>query len=90
MMGMVLSSVGIPLEGIGVILGIDRILEMLRTMINITGDCTVTLIVDKMEGTFNKKIYYSKNKALDPQLSFESNRSYVYQGRVGSVGSNLC
>ncbi len=61
MMGMVLSSVGIPLEGIGVILGIDRILEMLRTMINITGDCTVTLIVDKMEGTFNKKIYYSKD-----------------------------
>lgn len=61
MMGMVLSSVGIPLEGIGIILGIDRILEMLRTMINITGDCTVTLIVDKMEGTFNQKTYYSKD-----------------------------
>jgi Na+/H+-dicarboxylate symporter len=61
MMGMVLSSVGIPLEGIGVILGIDRILEMLRKMINITGDCTVTLIVDKMEGTFNQKTYYSKD-----------------------------
>ncbi|WP_236869710.1 dicarboxylate/amino acid:cation symporter [Candidatus Bandiella numerosa] len=61
MMGMVLSSIGIPLEGIGVILGIDRILEMLRTMINITGDCTVTLIVDKMEGTFNQKTYYSKD-----------------------------
>jgi len=61
MMGMVLSSVGVPLEGIGVILGIDRILEMLRTMINITGDCTVTLIVDKMEGTFNQKTYYSKD-----------------------------
>ncbi|MSO14008.1 dicarboxylate/amino acid:cation symporter [Candidatus Aquarickettsia rohweri] len=62
MMGMVLSSVGLPLEGIGVILGIDRLLEMVRTMINITGDCTVTLIVDKMEGTFNKKTYYSKIK----------------------------
>ena len=61
MMGMVLSSVGLPLEGIGVILGVDRILEMIRTMINITGDCTVTLIVDKMEGTFNKKTYYSKD-----------------------------
>lgn len=60
MMGMVLSSVGLPLEGIGVILGVDRILEMIRTMINITGDCTVTLIVDKIEGTFNKKTYYSK------------------------------
>ena len=60
MMGMVFSSVGIPLEGIGIIMGIDRLLEMVRTMINITGDCTVTVIVDKMEGTFNKDIYYSK------------------------------
>ncbi|MFQ3307416.1 MAG: Na+/H+-dicarboxylate symporter [Candidatus Midichloriaceae bacterium] len=60
MMGMVLSSVGLPLEGIGLILGVDRLLEMIRTMINITGDCTVTVIVDKMEGTFNEKIYYSK------------------------------
>ena len=61
MMGMVLSSVGIPVEGIGMIMGIDRILEMIRTMINITGDCAVTLIVDKIEGTFNKKIYYSES-----------------------------
>lgn len=63
MMGMVLSSVGIPLEGIGIIMGIDRLLEMVRTMINITGDCAVTVVVDKMEGTFNEKTYYSKIKS---------------------------
>jgi Na+/H+-dicarboxylate symporter len=57
MMGIVLSSVGLPVEGISLIVGIDRILDMIRTMINITGDCTVTLIVDKMEGTFNEDIY---------------------------------
>ncbi|MDZ5762015.1 Dicarboxylate/amino acid:cation symporter [Candidatus Cyrtobacter comes] len=57
MMGMVLSSVGLPLDGIYLIIGIDRFLEMLRTTINITGDCMVTLIVDNMEGTLNKKIY---------------------------------
>ena len=61
MMSVVLSSIGLPLEGIAVILGVDRLLEMIRTMINITGDCTVTVIVDKMEGTFDKKIYYSNN-----------------------------
>ena len=36
-MGMVLTSVGIPMEGIGIILGVDRILDMFRTTVNITG-----------------------------------------------------
>lgn len=49
-MGMVLTSVGIPMEGIGVILGIDRILDMFRTTVNITGDAAITLIIDKTEG----------------------------------------
>ena len=43
---------------ISLILGVDRILEMVRTAINITGDCTVTVIVDKMEGTLNEKLYH--------------------------------
>ncbi len=61
MMGVVLSSVGLPVEGISLIVGIDRILDMIRTMINITGDCAVTLIVDKMEGTFDNMTYNKKN-----------------------------
>jgi Na+/H+-dicarboxylate symporter len=59
MMGMVLSSVGLPLEGMSLLVGIDRFLDMIRTTINITGDCAVTVMVDKMEGTFNKETYYS-------------------------------
>jgi Na+/H+-dicarboxylate symporter len=60
-MGMVLSSVGLPIEGIGIILGVDRILDMIRTTINITGDATVTLLVDKSEGMLNEKVYYGDN-----------------------------
>jgi Na+/H+-dicarboxylate symporter len=59
MMGMVFTSVGLPLEGVGVILGIDRILDMLRTTVNITGDSVITLLVDKSEGTFDKDAYYN-------------------------------
>jgi Na+/H+-dicarboxylate symporter len=59
-MGMVLHSVGLPIHAIGLLLGVDRVLDMLRTTINITGDCAITLIVDATEGTHNKDIYYSK------------------------------
>jgi Na+/H+-dicarboxylate symporter len=61
MMGMVFTSIGIPLEGIGYIIGIDRILDMMRTTVNITGDSVITLLIDKSEGTFDEKVYYDKN-----------------------------
>jgi Na+/H+-dicarboxylate symporter len=60
MMGMVLTSVGLPLEGMTLIIGVDRFLEMIRTVINITGDCTVTVIVDAWENTLNSKVYNSE------------------------------
>ncbi len=58
-MGMVLHSVGLPIEGIGLLLGVDRVLDMVRTAINITGDCAITLMVDASEKTLNKEVYYS-------------------------------
>jgi Na+/H+-dicarboxylate symporter len=59
MLPMVLATINIPVESIGLIMGIDRILDMLRTTINITGDATITLIVDKSEGTLDVDKYYS-------------------------------
>ena len=49
MLAMVLESVGLPLEGIALVAGIDRILDMGRTTVNITGDAACTLIVSRME-----------------------------------------
>ena len=46
MLMIVLDSVGIPIEGLALILGIDRPLNMLRTMVNVTGDMTVSCVVD--------------------------------------------
>ncbi len=58
MMGMVFTSVGLPLEGIALIAGVDRILDMMRTTVNITGDSLITMLVDKSEGTFNETTYH--------------------------------
>lgn len=48
-LAMVLEQVGIPIAGIALIVGVDRILDMLRTAINITGDMVVALIIDRTE-----------------------------------------
>ena len=50
MLIIVLTSVGIPVEGLALILGIDRPLDMLRTMVNVTGDSTVSTIIANSEG----------------------------------------
>ncbi len=50
MLVIVLESVDVPLEGIAVILGVDRILDMCRTVVNISGDCMVCAVVGHAEG----------------------------------------
>lgn len=57
-LSMVLQSVGLPVEGIAMIMGIDRILDMLRTGVNISGDLAVTTIIAKQDGILDKKQYY--------------------------------
>ena len=49
MLAMVLESVGLPVEGIALVAGVDRIFDMGRTTVNITGDAACALIVSKME-----------------------------------------
>ncbi len=56
-LAMVLNSVGLPTEGIALIMGIDRILDMLRTAVNITGDAVCTTIVAHQEKALKKDIF---------------------------------
>jgi len=57
---LVLEQVGLPAEGIAMIIGVDRLLDMLRTSVNITGDSAVACIVAKSENRFNKTIFNKK------------------------------
>jgi Na+/H+-dicarboxylate symporter len=59
MLAMVLKQVNLPVEGIGLIIGVDRLLDMVRTAVNITGDSVVTCIVAKSEGALSEETFYS-------------------------------
>jgi len=61
MLTMVLSQVGLPIEGIALILGVDRLMDMIRTAVNITGDAVVTAIVAKTEGQLDMDVFNDPN-----------------------------
>ena len=65
-LAMVLRQVNLPVEGIALIIGVDRLLDMLRTAVNVTGDAVVTCIVAKSENLLDRTVFDSKT-ALDPQ-----------------------
>ncbi len=57
MLAMVLNQVGLPVEGIALIMGVDRLLDMIRTAVNITGDSAVSVIVAKSEGDLDEDMF---------------------------------
>lgn len=61
-LAMVLTSVGLPTEGIALIMGIDRILDMARTAVNVTGDAICTTIMANQEGLVNKEEFNRNSK----------------------------
>jgi len=54
MLAMVLNQVGLPVEGIALIIGVDRLLDMLRTVVNVTGDSTVSTVVANSENQLER------------------------------------
>ncbi|MBR3769608.1 MAG: dicarboxylate/amino acid:cation symporter [Lachnospiraceae bacterium] len=56
-LSMVLTSVGLPVEGIALIMGIDRILDMARTAVNVTGDAVCTTIIAAQEGVLDRNAF---------------------------------
>ncbi len=68
MLSLVLTSVGLPLEGVAIIAGIDRILDMARTALNVTGDSAVTVVVAKSEGELDETAYNTPHVMDAPTL----------------------
>ena len=56
-LAMVLQQVNLPVEGIALIIGVDRLLDMMRTIVNVTGDATVSTLVAKSEGRLDEAVF---------------------------------
>lgn len=68
MLSMVLQQVGLPLEGIALILSVDRLLDMMRTVTNITGDAVCTIIVSNSEKELDHDVYYSISGSEETEM----------------------
>lgn len=62
MLTLVLTTVGLPLEGVALIAGVDRILDMARTVVNVSGDLVATTIIAKSENELDVEHYNADNK----------------------------
>lgn len=64
MLAMVLRQVGLPVEGVALIIGVDRLLDMVRTAVNVTGDSAVSCIVAKAESELDMEVYNASEQDL--------------------------
>ncbi len=69
MLSLVLTSVGLPLEGVAIVAGIDRILDMARTSLNVTGDAACTVLIAKSEDQLDLEAYNTPHVLAAPDLS---------------------
>ena len=75
MLSLVLTQAGLPVEGIALILGVDRLLDMVRTAVNVTGDATVSTVVAYHEGQLDEVIFNDPNADLDETATGESSET---------------
>ncbi|MGG7056276.1 dicarboxylate/amino acid:cation symporter [Nitrosomonas sp. ANs5] len=69
MLAMVFNQVGLPIEGIALIMGVDRLLDMLRTGVNVTGDAVVATIVARSENGLSLPTFYDANSEAADALA---------------------
>jgi len=72
MLSMVLTQVGLPVEGIALIIGVDRLLDMMRTAVNVTGDAAVSCVVAKSEKQLNEGVFNDRTIQLSDDAGASS------------------
>jgi len=73
MLSLVLTTVGLPIEGLAIVAGIDRILDMARTSVNVCGDLMVTILVGKSENELDESIYNRSELRYESSLAKDLN-----------------
>lgn len=68
MLSMVLQQVGLPLEGVALVLSVDRIVDMLRTTVNITGDAVATIIMSNLEKELDVSVFNDDGKKVNNEI----------------------
>ena len=76
-LALVLEQAGLPLEGIALIIGVDRLLDMVRTAVNVTGDAAVSLVVGRSEREQELETYLDPNAGLNDELSDTQNAGAI-------------
>ena len=71
MLSMVFAQVGLPVEGIGLILGVDRLLDMVRTSVNVTGDAMVSCVVAKSENEIDMEVFNNPEAGLIEEIEID-------------------
>ena len=68
---MVLQQIGLPIEGIAMIIGIDRLLDMARTAVNISGDAMIACMVASSEKLLDKAVYceHEESQPIERRVS---------------------
>ena len=63
-LALVLQQVGLPVEGIALIIGVDRLLDMMRTAVNVSGDAAISTVVARSEGKFDLDVFKSRDSRV--------------------------
>jgi Na+/H+-dicarboxylate symporter len=71
-LSLVLTQAGLPVEGVALIIGVDRLLDMIRTAVNVTGDAMVSTVVAYREGQLDETIYNDPNADADTHVATDS------------------